>query len=288
MNTRNDLIDKVTEERNNIIKLTGDYDRLQNVINQLSASSINLFQEPTTTKAKTPDKFKNLDGTINKGKIFTAGGIVNPNLGLQTPDLGVDEAAINASEKLRMSLEAQKLIIADFNKQVSDLINSTLSGTFENLGQSIGDAIANGTNIVQSLGQSLIQSLGMFIGELGKKMITYGMLLAGFGKAQKAFEAGDATVKIGAGIAMVALGVAAVAAGRAVSSLGASGRASGGGGGSRGGGGTSTAYSSTSTGYSGGGMSGNVVFEISGQKLIGVLNNTLNGNKRLGGAVGLG
>lgn len=288
LNTRNDLIDKVTEERNNIIKLTGDYDRLQNVINQLSASSINLFQEPTTTKAKTPDKFKNLDGTINKGKIFTAGGIVNPNLGLQTPDLGVDEAAINASEKLRMSLEAQKLIIADFNKQVSDLINSTLSGTFENLGQSIGDAIANGTNIVQSLGQSLIQSLGMFIGELGKKMITYGMLLAGFGKAQKAFEAGDATVKIGAGIAMVALGVAAVAAGRAVSSLGASGRASGGGGGSRGGGGTSTAYSSTSTGYSGGGMSGNVVFEISGQKLIGVLNNTLNGNKRLGGAVGLG
>jgi hypothetical protein len=90
-------------------------------------------------------------------------------------------------------------------------------------------------------------------------------------------------VAIGAGVALVALGSFFSSKSRAI------GGGIGGGGGVSGGSGSDANNSSfTSSGFSSrSSEGGTVVFEIAGQKLVGVLSNTLNANRRLGGQLGL-
>ena len=207
-------------------------------------------------------------------KIKELPGVIKSSL-IEIP-VAVDQALVEYNE-----------IMAEFIAKLNQLIQSAVPDAIANLGSALGDALATGKDVVSALGTSLIQSIGSFISELGRMLIQYGLLLVGFGKAQLAFKVGDPITKIGAGIAMIALGVAATAAGGAIGSF-ASGNGRGGGGASSSSGAGANNSSFTSSGFSGGGGGGTVVFEISGQKLIGVLNNTLNSNRRLGGTIGLG
>jgi hypothetical protein len=187
-----------------------------------------------------------------------------------------------------LTLAKQQLI--DFNDDASNIINDNIGDTFGNLASVIGGAIANGGNVLQSAGSALLAGLGSVMVQLGKMAITTGLGIKGIKVALKSL---NPAVAIAGGIALIALGTAVSSS---VSGLGGS-MGSSGGSGNSGSGGASTNSGgnsfrgSQSSGFGGnstGGGFGSVVFEISGQSLIGVLGNALDKNKRLGGNLQVG
>jgi hypothetical protein len=171
--------------------------------------------------------------------------------------------------------------LAELNEGINNLISADLQNTFQNLGNVIGQGLAQGANVAQAIGQGLLASLGQFISKMGGLLIKYGLLAKAKGKLDLAIAAGG-PASIVAGAAAIALGVALKAAGAAIGNA-AQGGLTGGVGGT--GGGT---FGGSNISLSGGGNGGGrVIFEIAGDKLIGVLNNSLNGNQSIGDAVGI-
>lgn len=234
------------------------------------------LSEPKTKDAPKTKSVKSKGYDFGGG--FIGGGIVNPNLGLITPDLGVDEAEIEANEKLRLALELQKKTIEDFNKELGSIVTNGTVNALAGIGDAIGGALASGGNVIDAVGKSILGSMGTMLQELGKATIAYGVGLIAIKAAIK-----NPATAIAAGVAMVALGSMI---GKAVSKSSSVVGGDGGGGGSTGRDYTSPA-SSVSTGGGGGFTNGSVVFEISGTSLIGVLSNSLDKNSRLGGALGI-
>lgn len=195
-----------------------------------------------------------------------------------SPLLQMDIIPDVIDENLKRSL----LLVQAFSDDVSSLVSGNIVDTFNNLGNAIGTALATGGNVFEAIGQSLLQSLGNFLSDMGGLLIKYGTLAVVKGKLDLAIATGG-PISIGAGIAAIAVGVALKAAGGAISSLAKGGSKAS----------TSSGAGANNSSFSSGGFSsasggGTVVFEIAGQKLIGVLNNTLGANKRLGGSIGLG
>lgn len=170
--------------------------------------------------------------------------------------------------------------LADFNNQANQIIQNSIANTFIGLGEAIGSAIANGSDVLQAVGSSLLSSLGSILIDLGKMAIQIGVGLIAIKFALNSLNPAAA---IGAGIALVALGSLFKAQTRSIG-----GRISGGGGVSGSSGSGANNGSFTNSGFASANGGGTVVFEIAGTKLIGVLSNTINSNKRLGGQLGLG
>lgn len=171
--------------------------------------------------------------------------------------------------------------LTQFQEDLNSLLSAeTLADGLSGIGEGIGEAIAQGGNVIQAAGNAALSALGGFIAEMGKLLIKYGTLAVVKGTLDSAIAAGG-PLSIAAGVAAIALGTALTAAGSALGSLANSG---GGGGDVSGasvsaGGGTTTTFSGSG---SGGDFNGRVVFEIAGDKLIGVLNNTSLGGLRVG------
>jgi hypothetical protein len=168
-----------------------------------------------------------------------------------------------------------------FNEDAKSIITGSIASTFENLGTAIGTALANGTNVFSAIGNSLLASFGSFLSDMGSMLIKYGTLAVAKGVLDKAIAIPGAGIVAGA--AAIAVGVALKGAGSAMGAK-ASGQSQGGSVN------TGASYSSPASNSSFSGASasmggGTVVFEIAGQKLIGVLSNTLNANNRLGGSI---
>jgi hypothetical protein len=202
-------------------------------------------------------------------KIKELPGVIKSSL-VQIPDI-IDEGAILMTAAL-----------LEFNNAANELITNSIANTFSNLGAAIGEALATGSDVLSAIGTTIIQAFAGFLSDMGDLLIKYGTYAVIKGKLDLAILSGGA-ISIAAGIAAIAVGVALKAAGGAIGSFAASGGRSGGGGGAG-----ANNQSFSSSGFSGGGGGGTVVFEISGQKLIGVLSNTINANRRLGGTLGLG
>lgn len=179
------------------------------------------------------------------------------------------------------------LRLQQFNKKMNDIIQGGIVDTLTGLSEAIGEAFATGGNVVAAVGKSLLSTLGGVLVELGKMAITTGV---GILAIQTSLKSLNPYVAIAAGAALIALGGAVKGSVKGLGgSDGGGGAFSGSAGGSYNTGAsyTSPASSVSNTGSSSSFRSGTVVFEISGQSLIGVLSNTLDANSRLGGSLGL-
>jgi hypothetical protein len=203
-------------------------------------------------------------------------------IGQKEYDALVFEAAKNTNATLKQ-----------FDRDVYNLVTGSISDTFGQLGTVIGEALATGGNVLSSMGSALLAGLGKFISEMGGLLIQYGTMAVIKGKLDTAIAVGG-PVAIAAGLGAIAVGVALKAIGGAIAAKakggvnGSAGAGVGAAAGQRGSLSTGADISSPTSAVSSGGTfnnsGGTVVFEIAGQKLIGVLNNTTQGNLRLGGS----
>lgn len=176
--------------------------------------------------------------------------------------------------------EKAKMInaLTELSQGASDIINNNLVNAFAGIGQAIGSALSEGTNLGQSLGKVLLSSVGSILTQLGQLAIGIGI---GLKAIKKSLTSLNPFAAIAAGVGLIALGK--------IFSAGAAkiGGSIGGGGGVSTDTGTQTSFGgSVSSGFTSGvGGNGTVVFEIAGTKLVGVLSNTLRQNRNLGGVL---
>jgi hypothetical protein len=191
------------------------------------------------------------------------------------------EAAKIAGKKAMDAYFAEVKAYADqFSGELQQVLENGITNTFINLGASIGEAIATGANVLQAVGQSLLRSLGNFLGELGQMMIAYGTMAIVKAKLDASLlvpGAGFVTgpLAIAAGLALVALssGIGAKA----------SGKGGGGGGGGSGGGSVGSGVSSQTfggSGFSSNAMNLNGEFTVRGTDLVYVLNRVQDKNAK--------
>jgi len=165
--------------------------------------------------------------------------------------------------------------LATFAEEASKIITNNIGGAFSGIGEAIGSSLAKGNNVINAIGGSILQSIGKLTTQLGQAAIAVGI---GMLSIKTAFT--NPFSAIAAGVALVAIGTAISSAKDSVSGIGSGGGSTGAS--SSAGGGVSTSSPFSNSTNNSEGFEGRVVFEIAGDKLIGVLNNTSFGNLRVG------
>jgi hypothetical protein len=268
-NTQKAAAEGVVVANKNQAESIGDIDKQ---INKLTESYGKLLSEDVSLEGLfTKTKGSNTENKIRQ-RVKTIGGVLQDSLvGVQDLVVNNDIGILSGVNK-RFDIEALMLEqkMKDFSDNVKQILGSSMVNTFANIGNSIGQALATGGNVIQAVGQSILQGIGGFLSKMGQMMIEYGTMAVLKGKLDLAIAAGG-PVAIGAGLAAIAVGVALSAIGGAIGSFASSGGrttdTSTNAGSSSSGGGAS--FSAGSSGFG----NGTVVFEIAGRKLVGVLRN---------------
>ena len=178
--------------------------------------------------------------------------------------------------RMKPQLAEMERLMLEFNETATNIINNGIIDAFSSIGRGIGNAIANGTNVFSEVGLGLLKVVGQVATQLGEAAI-------GIGVAMLAIKLSftNPFTAIAAGVALVALGSALGGiANNALQAQGSSGSAAVAGQGSVG---TGSNFSSNAGGFSSSSSGGEFVFRIRGRELVGVLENELSANRRLGG-----
>lgn len=264
----------------NVIKeLTNDLKTLQGEIQNLQLTNIDLEGNVKTNQGisgiaesiipkDTPTK-------INQS-VKAIGLQLNASLAelvITPPQIPILQNALTQLDIDRLTLQAKLL---EMNAEINDIIQNGTVQALAGIGDAIGSAMAGAGNLASNLGKSLLSTLGGVLQQLGMMAIKIGV---GIKAIKLALKSLNPAVAIAAGVGLVALG--------SFFSNQSAKIADGGGGGTNAG----SSSGSSGGGFTGGfsGSSGNqtVVFEIAGTKLVGVLSNTLQRNRNLGGSLSL-
>jgi len=282
-------LSKVEELNKGILDLQIQQDKLAGRLNDKTSESIALLEKKAGKEVKTfvTPQVSGIPQTIVPAPLFDVNQVAVFNgqvdqFGNKIKELpGTIKASMNlARQAIRTGNEEMLIALADFNSRASQIIENSISETFAGIGEAIGNALASGGSVLEGIGLSLLDSLGSLLVQMGKMAIQVGVGLLAIKTALKSL---NPAVAIGAGVALVALGSLFSSKSKSLS-----GQIGGGGGASGASGSGANNQSFSSSGFSSrGSEGGTVVFEIAGQKLIGVLSNTLNANRRLGGSIGL-
>lgn len=122
---------------------------------------------------------------------------------------GLDTTALLAAQADAIALvndekRAQALQnAADFAAGVKDIVEGGLQDLASGIGESLGQALASGGNLAQSLSKVVLTTIGTMAMQMGKLAISIGVGVEGIKKSLQSLNPG---VAIAAGIALVALG----------------------------------------------------------------------------------
>jgi hypothetical protein len=255
-------------ESNGLVpEVTGDnaWDQYTYSIYQFREASIQANAEITETSIKALEFSNNLDKIANK----------EVNIKTNFDEFGKELADVDKSK-----LSAFVVRLAEFNSQVSGIIESGAQQTLGDFAFAIGDALASGGNVLKAAGSALLGGIAGILNQLGQLAIGAGLAVEGI---KKALTTLNPAVAIAAGVALVAL--AGFVSSKA-KSLGGGARGGGGGGG-----GSSVGSSGVGGGSSfvGGGAQGGMFaqnrdvsgeFVVRGQDLVYVLGQSENRIKK--------
>ena len=122
--------------------------------------------------------------------------------GLKTTELlaaQADAIALVNEEKRAQALQNA----AEFAAGVKDIVEGGLQDLASGIGESLGQALASGGNLAQSLSKVVLTTIGTMAMQMGKLAISIGVGVEGIKQSLKSLNPG---VAIAAGIALVALG----------------------------------------------------------------------------------
>ncbi len=297
------LLSSLLGEFDNAVKatkeFTSDFDKeldpLRDILSDATISDLlseffDVEGVDVTAPQKIIDKFKNTFQNLDD--VFSIKSSVQKSLDSFTPDFSNFQVQFNklgdivgfalkdSLDKAVPQMSEMEKKLLEFNSNVENIVRYGLADALSGIGVAIGESLIDGTNLFSAIGKELLGAFGSMITQLGQLAIQTGVQMIAI---KAGFASLNPALLIGAGIALVALGSAFSAS---TSSIGSSSSSSSstvsgqGSGGSISNGGSNFGASGSS--------GGTVVFEIQGQKLVGVLNRTLGANSRLGGNLTLG